>query len=155
LTHDFQTLDDLFLADVITSLRRAEPVPAGVVAAARKAYSWRSVATAIADLEFDSAVDDDDLVRVRSVASERHLRFRDSWRVAEMSVMDGRRIAGRLYPSFPGSVYLRRPGRPEVVTGLDELGQFLFDGLAPGTISIRAVPDDPDQPAFQTEWVTV
>src|ERR1700737_2390399 len=93
------------LQEVVAVFREAERVPASVVAAAKSALSWRSVAAAIADLEFDSAVDDDDLVRVGDAGSERRLRFRGDRCVAELSVIDGgSRLIGRLDPPMPGSV---------------------------------------------------
>jgi hypothetical protein len=52
-------------------------------------------------------------------------------------------------------VLLRHPGRPDARTTPDGLGQFLFEGLPKGPMSIRAVPSDPDTPGFQTEWVTI
>lgn len=151
-----QTADSTLLEEVISVLRRAERPPAGVVAAANTAFGWRSVMTAVADLEFDSAVDEWDLARVRAWTSERHLRFRGAGRVAEMSVIDGgRRLAGRVDPPMTGSVVLRHPGRPDVSAAVDHLGQFLFDSLPRGPMSIRIVPSDPGERGFQTEWVTV
>ena len=147
---------DSLLDEVVAVLRAAQPVPAAVVAGAKTAYGWRSVMTAVADLEFDSAIDEDDMARVRTTRTERRLRFRGSDRVAELSVIDGgQRLAGRFDPPFQGSVVLRHPGRPDVDTALDPLGQFLFENLPRGAISIRAVPADPGQPGFQTEWVTI
>jgi hypothetical protein len=150
-------LTDLLLhQEVVSILRRAEPVPARVSAAAREAFGWRSLAVAIAGLEFDSAVDDDDLARVRDAGSERHLRFRDPDRVAEVSVIDGgRRLVGRLDPPMSGSVVMRHPGSPDVSTEVDPLGRFMFDRLPRGAVSLRSVPSEPGVRSFQTEWVTI
>jgi hypothetical protein len=156
MTDDFGSINEGFFEEIMAVLREVEPVPAGTVAAARAAYAWRSVAEAIAYLEFDSAVDDDDLARVRDSGSERRLRFRSDGRVAEISVIDsGRRLVGRLEPPLAGSVQLRHPGSPDVAVQVDSLGQFLFDDLSPGTVRIRALPDDPKAAGFQTEWVTL
>ena len=149
-------VDEDFLSEIVSFLRRAEPVPAMVVSAAKTAYGWRSVVAAVADLEFDSAVDEDDLARVRAGAAERRLRFRVDDATVEISIIDaGRRLIGRLSPGYAGSVLLRHPGRPDVPTSLDSMGQFLFDRLPKGPMSIRAVPVDPDNAGFQTEWVTI
>ncbi len=144
------------LSEVISVLRQVDSPPPAVLAGAKTAYGWRSVVAAGADLEFDSAVDDDDLARVRSAMSERLLRFRTATTVAELSVIDaGRRIAGRLYPPFPGRVLLRHPGRPDTEAEVDDLGQFLFENVPRGAVSVRAMPTDPAHPGFQTEWVTL
>jgi hypothetical protein len=156
MTDTDQWPESSLLAEVISVLRAAPPVPAAVVSGAEAAYGWRSVMAAIADLEFDSAVDDDDLARVRSGGNERRLRFRGAGAVADLSVIDdGHRLAGRLEPPIQGSVVLRHPGRPDVTTRVDELGQFLFENLPKGAVSVRTVPTDPDTPGFQTEWVTI
>jgi hypothetical protein len=148
--------EDAFLAEITSFLRHAEPVPELVMSAAKTAYGWRSVVAAVADLEFDSAVDDDDLARVRMATADRRLRFRGPSGILEVSIIDaGRRLVGRLEPADGGTILLRHPGRPDCCTSLDPLGQFLFDDLAKGPMSIRAVPADPDAPGFQTEWVTV
>lgn len=145
-----------FLSEITTFLREAEPVPALVMSAAKTAYGWRSVVAAVADLEFDSAVDDDDLARVRMATAERRLRFRCPEAILEVSIIDaGRRLVGRLDPSYWRAVLLRHPGRPDATATPDRLGQFLFEALPRGPMSIRVVPSDPRAPGFQTEWVTV
>jgi hypothetical protein len=153
---DGRSSGDRLLNEVVLALRRAETVPPEVIAAANAAYAWRSVATAIAGLEFDSAVDSDDgMVGVRDVGSERRLRFRYPGRVLDVSVIDGgRRLVGRFQPPLVGAVVLRRPGGVTTTTGVDDLGQFLFDEPPRGPISLRSVPADPDIPGFDTEWVT-
>jgi hypothetical protein len=144
------------LQEALSVLRRAEPVPAGVLAAARTSFGWRDVVDAVADLEFDSAVDDDDLARVRDAGSERRLRFRATHAVTELRVIDGgRRLAGRLEPPIAGSMILRHPARPDVTVSIDRLGQFLFEELPSGPVRVVAVPSDPQVSGFQTEWVTV
>lgn len=144
------------LDEVISVLRSAESPPLAVVASAQAAYGWRRVMAAVAGLEFDSAVDDDDLVRVRALMSERLLRFRSGTAVAELSVIDdGRRLAGRIHPPAPGAVVLRHPGRPDVRAEVDEFGQFLFENVPRGAISVLTEPSDPSYPEFQTEWVTI
>ncbi len=150
-------LPELGLLDErISVLRNAEPPPLAVMASAKAAYGWRSVVAAVADLEFDSAVDDDDLVRVRAGMSERLLRFRSGTAVAELSVIDdGRRVAGRLYPPVAKVVVLRHPGRPDIRADVDDFGQFLFENVPRGAISVRTVPSDPSCMGFQTEWVTI
>jgi hypothetical protein len=145
-----------FLSEITRFLRSAEPVPELVLSAARTAYGWRSVVAAVADLEFDSAVDDDDLARVRMASAERRLRFRCRATTVEVSIIDaGRRLIGRLDPRCASSVVLRHPGRPEVLAEVDELGQFMFEGLPRGPMSIRTLPAGAELTGFQTEWVTI
>jgi hypothetical protein len=153
--YDYLFEEELFY-EVAMVLNRAERVPEAAMAAAKSAFGWRSVMAAVAGLEFDSAVDDDDLARVRDAGSERRLRFRGLHHLAEVSVIDGgQRLIGRLEPPVFGEVVLRHPGAPDVTTSVDSLGQFMFESVPQGSISIMTVPADPSIPLQQTEWVTI
>jgi hypothetical protein len=50
---------------------RADPVPAGVVVAARGAFQWRTIDAELAELVYDSWVDDVALVGVRATGGPR------------------------------------------------------------------------------------
>ena len=136
--------------------RRMEPAPSVVVDDAIAAFSWRSVAVSIGGLEFDSAVDDDDVARVRDAGSERRLRFRGADRVVELMLMDNSsRLAGRIDPPQAGSVVLRHSDGATCSAPVNERGQFFFDSLRHGAISLRNVPADRAVGEFETEWVTI
>jgi hypothetical protein len=148
--------DDLLLAEIRSLKRRMEPTPPSLVEAAKAAFSWRSVATAIAGLEFDSAVDDDDLARVRDSGPERRLRFRAPDYVVEVTVADNNRaLAGRVDPPFAGTVVLRHPDGVSLIAPLNQFGQFFFDGVPRGAVSLRPAATDRALADFETEWVTI
>ena len=94
---------------------------------------------AIAGLEFDSAVDDDDdLARVRDAGSERRLRFRGAGRVVEVVLVDNtRRLAGQIDPPLAGSVVLRHSDGATLTAPVNHRGQFFFDSLRRGAFSLR------------------
>ena len=148
-------------AETLSQLRsvmsRMEPAPMAVVEAARAAFGWRTVAVAIAGLEFDSAVDeDDDLARVRSGPSERRLRFRSPGQVLEVALLDGnKRLAGRVDPPYGGSILLRRPDGSTTSAQVNDVGQFFFDQLGTGVISLKALPGEGGPDGFETDWVTI
>ena len=101
------------------------------------------VATAIAGLEFDSAVDDDDLARVRDGGPERRLRFRCPNHVVELTVAENNRaLAGRVDPPFAGTVVLRHPDGVWLSAAVNQLGQFFFDAVPRGSVSLRPVTTD-------------
>ena len=136
-------------------LRRAEPVPSEVVRQAKAAYMWRDVAASIALLEYDSAVDDDGLARVRGTASERVLRFAGPGATVHLSVIDGgQRLVGRLDPAAAGTVELRHPDGA-ITAEVDHLGRFLFETSPRGSVSLRCTPRDAGTPSVKTEWVTI
>ncbi|HYA45678.1 MAG TPA: hypothetical protein VED59_08720, partial [Acidimicrobiales bacterium] len=136
--------------------RRVGTATPEIVAAAKAAFAWWAVAGAIAGLEFDSAVDDDDLARVRDAGSERRLRFHGRGRVVEVRVLDnGTRLVGRVAPPVAGSMVLRYPDGASLSTPVDNLGQFFFDTLRRGAMSLRPMTADPAIGDFETEWVTI
>jgi len=145
------------LAELRSVLRRVEPAPAAVLNAAKAAFNWRAVAVAIAGLEFDSAIDDDeDFARVRATGSERTLRFRAPGQVVEIALVDGnKRLSGRVDPPSGGSMVLRRPDGRESSAQVNEIGQFFFDHLGQGVISLKSVPGRSGVAGFETEWVTI
>jgi hypothetical protein len=127
-----------------------------VIDDALAAFSWRSVAVSIAGLEFDSAVDDDGLARVRDAGSERRLRFCGDGRVVEVVLIDNtRRLAGWIDPPLAGSVELRSSDGATLSAPVNELGQFFFDSIRRGAISLRNIPADAKLGEFETEWVTI
>ena len=122
--------DEQLLAELRSLAPPDGPAPPALVEAARAAFSWRSVATAIAGLEFDSAVDDDDLARVRDGGPERRLRFRCPNHVVELTVAENNRaLAGRVDPPFAGTVVLRHPDGVWLSAAVNQLGQFFFDAV--------------------------
>ena len=145
------------LAQLGAVLRRVEPAPASVLNAARAAFNWRTVAVAIAGLEFDSAVDDDeDLARVRAAGSERRLRFRGPGQLLEIALVDGnKRLAGRVDPPSGGSMVLRRPDGEAMTAPVNDAGQFFFDHIGRGVISLKSLPGRIGLLGFETEWVTI
>jgi hypothetical protein len=148
--------DEQLLAELRSLARRIGPTPPALVEAARAAFSWRAVATAIAGLEFDSAVDDDDLARVRDGGPERRLRFRCPNHVVELTVAENNRaLAGRVDPPFAGTVVLRHPDGVWLSAAVNPLGQFFFDAVPRGSVSLRPVETDQSLADFETEWVTI
>lgn len=148
--------DERLLAELRSLALRIGPTPPALVEAAKAAFSWRSVATAIAGLEFDSAVDDDDLARVRDGGPERRLRFRCPDHVVELTVADNNRaVAGRVDPPFAGTVVLRHPDGARLSAAVNQFGQFFFDAVPRGAVSLRPVATDHSVADFETEWVTI
>jgi len=148
--------DEQLLAELRSLGRRLEPAPPRLIEAAKAAFSWRSVARAIAGLEFDSAVDDDDLARVRDGGPERRLRFRGPDHVIELTVADHNpTLTGRVDPPFAGSVVLRHPDGAVLSASVNQFGQSFFDTVRRGAVSLRPVPTDRTLADFETEWVTI
>lgn len=136
---------------------RADPVPADVEEAARAAYTWRTIDAELAELAYDSLLDDDSLAGVRSTGAPRTLTFEGPAFSVELEIAaDGtsRRLLGQLVPPRPAEIEVRHSGGL-LRLGADEVGRFAAGGIAPGPVSLCCRMSGTDWPPFETAWVTV
>lgn len=145
--------DDARRFDELSAVvRRFDPVPDGVRAAARAAFALRSLDDDLAALVHDSQVDDDRLVGVRG-GSSRTLTFEGRALTVEVDVAPGGVVVGQLVPPQPGSVDVRhRDGSVRVEA--DDLGRFVAEGVPPGPVSLRCHGRDAAEPT-STDWVVL
>jgi hypothetical protein len=141
--------DDELLELLGQALRGADPVPDRVLAAARAAWTWRTIDQELAELVFDSATE---LAGVRSEDTARQLTFRAPGVEIEIMVVDAatRRIVGQLVPPQEASVRITGEAGGQA-RETDRLGRFDFDDVPPGPVrlSVRAT----DGTTVTTEWV--
>lgn len=144
--------DETTLGILRHGLAEADPIPEYVRAAAREAILWRTLDAEMAQLVFDSAVDE--LAGVRSAGSDRQVTFRAPGVEIEVGVMavDGREITGQLVPPQSATVELRS-GETIRETVTDRLGRFRFADVASGSVAIVVITDDGTRIA--TEWMVV
>ena len=150
--------DEELLAALRDVAGRADPVPEEVILAARSAIAYRRMDAGLAELLYDSAVEDDHLAGVRSEGGWRQLTFEAPGLTIDLEVvLEGerhRRINGQLVPAGPAALRLRHPGG-ETQAAADDLGRFTADGIQPGPLSIRVERDGSDPLSIETGWVTV
>jgi len=144
---------------LMTALRRLaaalDAVPMALVAAARAAFGWRTPGAEVAQLTYDSTLDEQALVGVRSTTPSRLLSFEASGFTVEMEAISSgprRRLRGELGPPQPGLVEIRQPGRSVTVVA-DGLGRFLVDDLRAGPLSLRLPGPRSEGVAKITDWV--
>ena len=150
--------DAALLAELRAVADRVDPLPAGLVAAARGVLTWRTLDDELAELTFDSLVDG--LAGVRSgpaTAAPRQVSFEAGTAAVDVE-LDGERLVGQLVPPGPARVELHR-GSDVVATRADELGRFGFDlgvSTLPATGGPRAWRLRVDGDAFRlvTAWCT-
>ena len=142
---------DHLLTRLASAAERKDPVPPHVLAAARAAFAWRTVAEDIAELVYDS-VTDEELVGVRGGPRQLSFAGRDVTVEIE-AVPGGRRVIGQVAPGAGGEVEVRhRTG--SVRAPIDELGRFAADGVTGGPVSLRCRVDLPDgELVTETEWI--
>lgn len=148
-------------AQLLESLRavvaRADPVPPEVEAAARASYTWRTVDAELAELAYDSLLDDDRLVGVRGDNAPRALTFEGPAYSVELEVAEEgarRRLLGQLVPPHPARIEVRHSGGL-LKLGADEVGRFSAAGVVAGPVSLRCHLEGVDGPPLDTAWVTV
>lgn len=148
---------DASLLDALRVLAgRVDPLPAAVADAARESFTWRTIDAELAELAYDSVLDDARLAGVRSGDAPRTLTFEAPDLSVEVEVVeagDQRRLLGQLVPPQAGEVQVRHPSGSTTVAA-DAVGRFSVAGLPSGPMSLRCRVGD-EGAAFDTAWVVV
>jgi hypothetical protein len=146
-------LDDHLIEELAAAIAAGDPVPAEVNAAAKASYTWRTVDAELAELVYDSAVEE--LAGVRSAeGTARQVTFRAPGVEIEIAILSvgTRRLVGQLVPPQRADVELRWGSESRTVPS-DELGRFTFDDVPVGPISLRCSFGEEDAPVIQTDWM--
>ncbi|NNF62855.1 MAG: hypothetical protein HKN07_01230 [Acidimicrobiia bacterium] len=141
--------DDALMRDVAAAFAAADAPPAAAIDAAKSVFTWRTIDEELAQLVFDSAVDE--LAGVRSADTARQMTFTSPAINIEITVMNegSRRLVGQVDPPTVGTVELRH-GDSVWSAETDEIGRFMFDGIPAGPLSLRC--SMPDGTSITTEW---
>ena len=143
--------DDALEELIGTALRQADPVPGHVIAAARGAFTWRTIDQELAALVFDSATE---LSGVRDRGAARQLTFQAPGLEIEVMVADPatRRLIGQLVPARPATVELESTDG-KLGQEADRFGRFTFDAVPAGPVRISVTA--PDGASIATDWVVL
>jgi hypothetical protein len=130
-----------------------DPVPERVVEAGRASFSWHSIDAELAELVYDSVVDEE-LVGARG-GGARQLTFEAPDVTIELEVTPGSgRIVGQLVPPAEADVEVRHPDGSLTVRS-DRLGHFRAEGVPAGPVSVRCLSSGTAGRAAQTDWVVL
>jgi len=150
-------LDDTELEERLRRVAaRLDPVPPRLLRAAAESFTWRTVDADLAELVFDSLVDQDEAALVRGPEQGRLLCFETSDLTIEVEISGAapaRRLIGQLVPSGRAAVHVRQ-GDDVVTVDADELGRFSAGPLRAGPVSLRC-GGRPDRRPVVTDWVTI
>ena len=146
--------DEELLAD-LRAAGRLDPVPTEAVAAVRAAFIRRTIDAELAELTYDSDMDDERLAAVRQEGVPRFLTFEASGLTLELEASvegERRRLTGQLVPPQGGRIEIRHGDHTTTIEA-DELGRFSAGDLTPGPISLscRAA----SAAAATTDWFLV
>jgi hypothetical protein len=129
--------DDELLDVLAHAVGAAEPVPPHVVAAAKSAYTWRTVDAELAELARDSPQETDRLVGVRSTqAPIRSLTFEVGALTMEVDVT-GEGLLGQLTPAVAAEVAVESLAGISVSVAADEWGFFALRPAPSGLVRLR------------------
>jgi hypothetical protein len=151
--------DEPLLAELRALGRLVDPVPERVVFAAKASLSWLTVDAELAELTYDSALDERRLEVVRGHGGARMLTFEAPQLTIEIQVSDAgseRRLVGQLVPAQPAAVLLVRHSGGTTEATTDPDGRFRIEPVPAGPIALSCrLGEDPEPATVQTEWVTL
>lgn len=137
--------DDLLQQRLAAALAMSDPVPPQMVAIAKGLFAWREIDGLIADLTFDSAIDE--LAGVRGTAVARSLVFRHGELAIEVVVTllaervgerDLHRLVCHLEPVVPGRRVVVRHVDGEVEGRVSAYGEVEFTDVPAGPVQLSA-----------------
>jgi hypothetical protein len=134
-------------------IARVDPVPSHVLAGARASRTWVTFDAELAELMYDSILDEDELVGVRGNGG-RLLTFISAETTVELEVLPaGRGIVGQVGgPTVPHLEIRHAAG--SVPVEVDPVGRFSARHVPAGPISLRLTSGESGA-VTQTEWVVI
>ena len=144
------------LSALKAAVEQHDPVPPAVEQAARESFTWRTIDAELADLAYDSLLDDTRLAGVRSGDAPRTLTFEGPAFAVELEVTvagDRRRLLGQLVPPAGADIEVRHSGEPLRVDA-DRMGRFAAD-VESGLVSLRCQLHGREGAPLETAWVLV
>jgi hypothetical protein len=149
--NDDHLMEELRLAGLVV-----DPVPERVVFSAKSSLSWRTIDAELAELTYDSALDDERRSLVRGAATTRLLTFEAGGLTVDVEV-EGTdrelRLVGELAPGQRAVIVVgHAEGTTEVET--DDDGRFRTEGIPAGPVSL-GVRLATGGATVQTEWITL
>jgi hypothetical protein len=153
---------DALLGELRELLARVDPMPPQLLDQVRRAFCWRTVDAELAELSFDSLVDRDAALAVRSggdtALEPRMLGFgavvdgEDLSIDVEVSTAGARSaLIGQLWPAGVAAVEMQECGGGSTEVPTDELGRFLIEPVPRGPIRLRVQHAGR---VVQTTWVS-
>jgi hypothetical protein len=144
--------EEQLIAKLRTGLAASDPAPSDVAEFAQAVFSWRLIDAELAELSFDSSVDE--TAGVRSTMAARMVTFEvGRWSIdIEYNEM-GERLLGQVDPASRVTVELHYAGGA-IATETDELGRFDFDDVLPGPVSL-VIRTSGDIEVIKTEWIVL
>ncbi len=146
--------DEQLLNRLAQALDAAEPLPEGMIDAAKATFTWRTIDAELAALVFDSATEE--LAGVRSTDATRQMTFRTPGVEIELVVVSetSRRLVGQLVPPQAAEIELHHEDETRTVQS-DNLGRFTFHDVPVGSVRLTCKLTGEGETTVQTEWIII
>ncbi len=150
--------DEALLAQLGAAVAEDGPPPE-IVAAAKAAFTWRTIDAELAALAYDT-LEESVPAGVRGASASRALTFEAGSAVIEIEVESAgevRRLEGQVVPAAVARLELHRvDGAEPMGLAIDELGRFRADGVRPGQLRLLCrFLDQAGGATLLTEWVRI
>jgi hypothetical protein len=146
---------EVLLGELRGLLSRLDPAPPELFDQVRQLFCWRTVEVELAELSFDSLVDRDGELAVRSAAvAPRMLGFGavvDGADVAIEVEVDGSVLVGQLWPAEATSIQVQTSGGRSYRVPVDAFGRFQVDPVPTGPVRLCVAHRRRE---VQTTWVS-
>jgi hypothetical protein len=153
---------DTLLIELDALLNRLDPMPPELIDQARQIFCWRSIDAELAELSFDSLLDQDLALAVRSgdgsVLGPRMLGFgavvdgEDLSIEVEVSATDGQcTMIGQLEPAGATTISLQARDGQVIEVPVDGVGRFSVRPVPSGPVRLRI---EHGGRVIQTTWVS-
>lgn len=147
--------DSALLAELAEAADLADPVPPGVLEAARSSLTWLRIDAELAELLADSGSVP---MGVRREQGSRLVSFTAGEVAIDLEVIAGgeaRRLIGQMSPAGAVEIELRHAGSgATTLVAVDHLGRFMAEGVQPGLISLVSSPPGAPIPIVTT-WIRI
>ena len=147
--------DDALLAALREAITARDNVPARFVETGKNAYAWRNIDAELAQLTYDSVIDERMVAATRSgdgvdPGPHLHLGLICRWnsRSARTSLL------GQIIPPRAGALEIHTGGGNETATTVDEIG-CLRRGPQAGRLVPVALPHRRTAPTCMTGWINL
>ena len=153
---------DALLGELQGLLARVDPVPPQLLDQVRRSFCWRTIDAELAELSFDSLVDREAALALRSAADTalepRMLGFGAVVHGEDLSIEvevsrsgAGSMLVGQVVPAGAPAVEVQAGGGGSTEVSVDEFGRFFLEPVPCGPVRLRV---EHAGRVVQTTWVT-
>ena len=147
---------DALLGELQSVLARVDPMPPQLLDQLRRSFCWRTIDAELAELSFDSLVDQEVALAVRSdpALEPRMLGFGAVVHGEDLSIeveVSAGMLVGQIFPAGARTVEVQLGDGGSREVPIDELGRFLVEPVPGGPVRLRV---EHAGQVVQTTWVS-